>query len=90
MVAHGARLEHSGVFQVIEPYRRLVFTWQSPYTGPSPSVVTVELRPAADDPDATELTLEHAFLPEEHRGGHAGGWDRILDRLSIALGGRTT
>ena|SRR6266542_902167 len=82
MVGPDAELEHTGEDLEIDRPRRLVFTWKSPYTGPEPSVVTVELRP---DGSGTELTLRHERLPEEHVEPHRGGWAQILENLEKQL-----
>jgi uncharacterized protein YndB with AHSA1/START domain len=82
MIGDGRRIEHDGEFREVTPYRRLVFTWMSPFTGAEPSVVTVELQPVAD---GTELMLTHEALPPEAVEPHAGGWGRMLDRLDAEL-----
>ena len=76
-------IEHSGEYLEIEPPRRLVFTWASPFTGPEPSIVTVELEP--DGPMATHLRIIHADLPEPIATSHRDGWGAMLDRLSGRL-----
>jgi len=82
MVGPDAEIEHTGEYLEIDRPRRLVFTWKSPYTGPAPSLVTVELRP---DGSGTELTLRHERLPEEHVEAHTGGWAQILENLEKQL-----
>jgi uncharacterized protein YndB with AHSA1/START domain len=77
------RLEHTGEYLEVDPPRRLVFTWASPYTGPEPSVVTVELHPHGD---GTRLVLRHERLPAEAVEGHRGGWGRMLERLAEVVG----
>jgi uncharacterized protein YndB with AHSA1/START domain len=84
MVGDGARIEHTGQFREVDPPRRLVFTWESPYTGSEPSLVTVELRPAGS---GTDLLLVHERLPEHVVAAHAGGWGTMLDRLAALIGG---
>jgi uncharacterized protein YndB with AHSA1/START domain len=79
MVGEGRRIEHTGEYLEISPPRRLMFSWRSPYTGPEPTVVTVELRPAEE---GTELLLIHERLPEDQVESHSGGWGRMLDRLA--------
>jgi uncharacterized protein YndB with AHSA1/START domain len=79
MVGQGQRIEHTGEYLELVPPRRLAFTWASPFTGPVASVVTVELRPLDD---GTELLLTHEQLPEDQIEPHAGGWGRMLDRLT--------
>lgn len=77
-------IEHTGTYQVIDPPHRLVFTWQSVYTGSGPSRVTVELRPHEE---GTELTLIHEHLPTDQIDPHRGGWDSILGHLAALLAG---
>ena len=84
MVGEGRQIEHVGEYREIIPNRRLVFTWQSSYTGPDPSVVTIELE---SRDGGTELTLVHAALPHDAVDSHAGGWSHILDRLAAVLAG---
>jgi uncharacterized protein YndB with AHSA1/START domain len=83
MVGEGREIEHTGTFEVLEPGRRLQFTWSSPFTG-GDSLVTVELRRLAG---GTELTLIHDRLPAGQAGPHQGGWSAMLDRLGSHLGG---
>lgn len=83
MIEGDVRIEHTGEYRELVPGRRLVFTWQSPYTGTGPSVVTVELEPVDT---GTALTLVHEHLPPDGVDSHRGGWGQILDRLSAVLG----
>ena len=73
------RIEHTGEYLEISSPRRLAFTWASPFTGPEPSVVTVEIQSAEE---GTELLLTHERLPGDQVEPHAGGWGRMLDRLA--------
>jgi uncharacterized protein YndB with AHSA1/START domain len=84
MVGPDREIEHTGEYLEIDPPHRLVFTWRSPYTGPIPSQVTVELRPHAG---GTELTLIHTQLPDGEVDSHRGGWGGILDHLDAYLRG---
>lgn len=86
MRGDGRVIEHTGEYLEIDPPRRIVFTWVSPYTGSVPSVITVELEPAGDD--ATDLRLVHSRLPDEAARRHRGGWDAMLDRLGGLLNTR--
>lgn len=83
MSGDGTVIEHLGEYVEIDPPRRLVFTWASPFTGIEPSLVTVELEP--DGADATQLHLVHSHLPESVVTSHQGGWGGMLDRLSGRL-----
>jgi uncharacterized protein YndB with AHSA1/START domain len=76
-------IHHAGEFIEIERPTRLVFTWVSPYTGPDPSLVTVELEP--DGENATQLWLVHSGLPTAAAASHRDGWGTMLDRLVTAL-----
>lgn len=78
MIGGDVRIEHRGEYREVVPDRRLVFTWQSPYTGPEPSVVTVRLEPAEA---GTLLTVIHERLPADAVESHRGGWRPMLDRL---------
>jgi uncharacterized protein YndB with AHSA1/START domain len=78
MIGDGMTIQHTGEYLTIEPPRRLSFTWQSPYTGAEPSVVTVTL---TADGDRTRLLLLHERLPEDAAVSHRGGWGAILRRL---------
>lgn len=77
-----ARLEHTGEYLEIDPPRRLVFTWVSPFTGGEPSVVTVELHP---HDDGTRVVLTHERLPEDVVDGHRDGWGTMIERLAGIL-----
>jgi len=82
MMGEGLRIEHTGTYLELDPPRRLVFTWVSPYTGPEPSMVTVELHP---HDDGTRLVLTHERLPAEVVDSHRGGWGSMLERLTLTL-----
>jgi uncharacterized protein YndB with AHSA1/START domain len=82
MIGAGREIVHTGVYQEVIPDRRLVFTWQSPYTGPGESVVTVELNARYG---GTQLTLTHEGLATDAVDSHAGGWGQIVDRLAEEL-----
>ena len=79
MVSDDIRIEHTGEYLEIDPPHRLSFTWNSPYTGSEPSVVTVEL---AAEGDQTRLVLVHQRLPEDEVDSHVGGWGTMIDRLT--------
>lgn len=84
MIADGVRIEHHGEYREVVADRRLVFSWQSPYTGPEASIVTVELEPAEG---GTVLTLSHERLPADQLESHRNGWAPMLDRLTALLTG---
>ena len=72
--------EHRGEYRILEPGRRLVFTWASAATGWAPTLVTVELSPHED---GTRLVLVHEGLAtDDVRGRHRAGWTGILEKLA--------
>jgi len=81
IVMRGDRdMEHRGEYRVLEPGRRLVFTWASPATGWQPTLVTIELSPHED---GTRLVLVHEGLEtDDIRGRHRWGWTGILEKLA--------
>lgn len=86
MIGNDVRLEHTGEYLVIDPPRRLSFTWRSPYTGEHASQVDVSLTARGQ---ATLLVLSHQRLPDETRASHEGGWAKILERLAAVLVDKT-
>jgi len=81
IVMRGERdVEHRGEYRVLEPGRRLVFTWASPATGWQPTLVTIELSPHED---GTRLVLVHEGLAtDDVRSGHRRGWTSIVEKLA--------
>ena len=79
-------IEHTvtGVYQVIEPPKRLVYSWRwedKPSAGES--TVTVEFN---DRGRSTEVVLRHEGLPsEKERSEHEQGWNGCLQKLEKAL-----
>ncbi len=84
MLGEGMEIEHTGQYREIVPPSRLVFTWQSEYTGGQPTLVTVTLSPEGGQ---TALHLTHELLSEDRVESHRGGWSRIIDKLASHLEG---
>ena len=81
----GGVVEHRGEYVVIEPYTRLVFTWDSPHTDGA-SLVTVTFVPQGEK---TEVNVLHEKLPATKLEAHTGGWTSGLDKLdAFACGAR--
>jgi uncharacterized protein YndB with AHSA1/START domain len=75
----------SGIYQVVQPPSKLVFTWQweNPEMDIGNSLVTLEFHAHGMK---TELRLTHAQLPSDiARTAHAAGWVGILDKLDTFL-----
>jgi uncharacterized protein YndB with AHSA1/START domain len=80
----GAEYRVSGVYRVIDPPERLVFTWRWD-TDPEneETLVTVEFRDRAGE---TEVVLTHEGFPsEESRSRHEQGWTAQLPNLATYL-----
>lgn len=80
----------TGVYQELEPGRKLVQTWV--YEGPFPdfigseTLLTVELREL--EPGLTELTLKHERLPSEaYKSSVTQGWTGLLGNLEAFYAG---
>jgi len=72
---------HDGEYLVVDPPRRLVFTWESPYS-PVPLRSTVSLDFVPVD-GGTELTLVHErFTDEASRQDHDAGWAEFVMQLT--------
>jgi uncharacterized protein YndB with AHSA1/START domain len=75
-------IPHQGVYKVLTPFSRIVFTWESPYS-PADSEVELLFTPVAE---GTEVVLNQVkFLSAGLRDGHIAGWTRILERLDARL-----
>jgi uncharacterized protein YndB with AHSA1/START domain len=78
------RILHRGEFLVVDPPRRLMFTWLSQPTGLRLTVVTVTF---AAERGGTRVSLVHeGFVEADVTQSHAGGWTGILGNLAAALG----
>ncbi len=77
-----------GRFVELSPPTRVVFTWgyENAEIGVPPGSSTVEVT-LAPDGEGTLLRLVHRDLPESRRAQHAGGWEKMLDRLANAVAG---
>ena len=76
--------EVQGVYRVVAPPRRLVFTWTWPNSTPErESLVTLEFRPADG---GTELAFLHEQLFDEAvRDNHRRGWTESFAKLETYL-----
>lgn len=84
---NGNLYQLTGAFREVQPPERLVFTWRWENQPDFPeSVVTVEFRQIGAS-DFTEVTVNHALLPEAARENHRKGWMGCFDLLESALKG---
>jgi uncharacterized protein YndB with AHSA1/START domain len=73
----------SGVYRVVEPGRKLVYTWKwetaTTNNEQADTLVTVEFVPKGT---GTELVLTHeGFASEEARRNHEQGWTGIMEKV---------
>jgi uncharacterized protein YndB with AHSA1/START domain len=73
----------SGIYQEVEPERRLSFTWAWQSTPERVSLVTIELEPAAG---GCELRFRHdRFFDQQARDNHERGWTGTFAKLDAFL-----
>ena len=77
-----------GEYLVVEPPRRLVFTWgwTDPWFNLPPGFSRVEVT-LESAPAGTRLRLVHDQLPGDIKIIHDDGWTRFLARLAAVLSG---
>ncbi len=77
------KIPHTGKYLEISRPDKLVFTWESPFSGDG-STVTLLFTKTGDN--RTNIDLTHVkFLDEESRNNHEGGWGNILQTLNDIL-----
>ena len=68
-----------GTYRLIDPPRKLVYSWRWEGGPASDTLVTVDFTP---DGDVTKVTITHEqFTNTEDRDRHAEGWNGCLSRL---------
>jgi uncharacterized protein YndB with AHSA1/START domain len=81
--ADGQEHAVSGVYQAVEPGRKLVFSWAWQSTPERVSRVTVLMRPTEG---GTELDFRHdRFFSDEARVNHMRGWTGTFTKLDAFL-----
>jgi uncharacterized protein YndB with AHSA1/START domain len=81
--ADGATAGGAGEFTVIDPPRRLAFTWTWDDDPQSrQQLVEVEFTERGDQ---TDVVMTHRGVPESEAGGYRVGWDNSFDNLDVAL-----
>lgn len=75
-----------GEYRVVEPPRRLVFTWTWEEPDPWAGVVTLVTVTLVERNGGTDVRVHHADLStEEMKQRHEGGWPGTLDRLGSLI-----
>jgi uncharacterized protein YndB with AHSA1/START domain len=81
--AGGQEIAMGGVFRIVEPSRRLAFSWaweEAPEMHCNVTEVTASFEPV---PGGTRLVLVHQnFGSQDVRDRHLGGWSASFDRLA--------
>lgn len=73
---------HEGSYRVIDRPKRLVFSWEAPWSAPE-TEVEILFHPHGD---GTEVVLTHVrFMSEESRDNHMQGWTGILGKLAAVF-----
>ena len=80
----GAEHHLVGVYRVVDPPKKLVYTWRWENNPEAPeTLVTVEF---VDRGGTTELLLTHELFPDQAASkGHESGWIGCLDKLGNLL-----
>ena len=72
-----------GTYRLIDPPRKLVYSWRWEGGPMADTLVTVDFAP---DGDATKVTITHEqFTNTEDRDKHNEGWNGCLNRLQRTL-----
>ena len=72
-----------GTYRLIEPPRKLVYTWRWEGGPAADTLVTVDFTPEGE---ATKVTITHEhFTNTEDRDRHNEGWNGCLNRLQRTL-----
>jgi uncharacterized protein YndB with AHSA1/START domain len=80
--------EVTGIYVVVQPHKKLSFTWTWPRTTPErESVVTIVFKEVrTNEGQGTELEFKHEQLHDESvRDGHKRGWTESLAKLDDYL-----
>lgn len=82
MAADGQEMPHSGVYQTLDPFSKIVFTWNSPFSVDGSTVILN----FNEVDEGTNVELTHVkFVDEESQQNHKKGWMAILEQLDAVL-----
>jgi uncharacterized protein YndB with AHSA1/START domain len=80
---NGVEHRHHGTYRVIEPPRRLIYSWNQYGDDVADTIVTIE---CIQQGTGTELVLTHeGFLSEDRRASHEQGWTAIFNQIGAEL-----
>jgi uncharacterized protein YndB with AHSA1/START domain len=80
----GARLFIEGEFTLVDPPRKLVYTWRVRPGSAEAELVTVQFD--AKEPSVTEVVVSHERIATAAaRDSHEGGWNGCLEGLALHL-----
>ena len=80
--ADGAEYAGRGEFTILEPPRRLAFTWAWENEPSARQLVEVEL---TDHGERTTVVMTHTGLPDDETDDYRDGWQNSFDNLDVAL-----
>jgi uncharacterized protein YndB with AHSA1/START domain len=71
-----------GEYTIVDPPRRLAFTWNWEYEPSPPQLVDLQF---IDHGDRTTVVMTNTGLPEMETNGYRQGWQNAFDNLDAAL-----
>lgn len=82
MAAGDQEISHGGEYLKLQPFSKIVFSWESPFSVTG-STVTLHFK---EVDEGTHIELVHVkFLDETSRSNHELGWSTILTQLDTIL-----
>jgi uncharacterized protein YndB with AHSA1/START domain len=82
--ADGSEYAGRGEYTLLDPPRRLAFTWAWENEPAARQLIELEF---VDDGDRTTVVMTHTGLPAAEIGDYREGWQNSFDNLDIALAG---
>jgi uncharacterized protein YndB with AHSA1/START domain len=82
--ADGGEYGGRGTYTLIEPPRRLSFTWTWDRDTSATQLVELEF---IDQGQRTTVVMTHTGLPEAETDEYRDGWEKSFDNLDVALAG---
>lgn len=82
--ADGTEYAGGGEYTLLDPPRRLAFTWAWESEPSARQLIEVEF---IDHGERTTVVLTNAGLPEAEKDDYRDGWQNAFDNLDVALAG---